>query len=108
MRERILVPLRVDTPDICTLLDSLNDDGAVMRMLGACSATIKRWRQQRTCSLAVHYAVYWISPYGIALLRSQISATEQNKLLRDEIAMLERRIQAFEAAARARFGASSA
>lgn len=106
MRARILVPLRVDIPDICTLLDSLNDDGVVMRMLGTCTQTIKRWREQRACSLAVHYAIYWITPYGQALLRSQISATEENALLRNEIAVLERRIHAFEAAARARFGAS--
>lgn len=106
MRRRLLVPPRMNIPDIGTLLDALNDDGAVMLMLGSSSQTVKKWRAEKKCPLPVLYAVFWISPFGISLLRSQISATEENKILRDEIAVLERRISAFEAAARSRFGAT--
>ena len=106
MRPRLLVPSRINIPDIGTLLDTLNHDGAVMRMLGTSSQTLKKWRAEKKCPLSVLYAVFWISPLGISLLRSQISATEENMLLRDEIAVLERRIHAFESAARSRFGAS--
>lgn len=106
-------PRYIDTPNIKTMLDSIGDDGAIMRMLGCSSQTIQKWRKTGQCPLSTHYAIFWITVWGKSVLESQasldasrahLSATaieRENRALKQQLAILESRIEAIDTAANA-------
>lgn len=106
-------PRFIDTPNIKTMLDSIGDDGAIMRMLGCTSQTVQKWRKSGQCPIAAHYAIFWITIWGKSVLESQaamdasrahLNATavdRENRALKQQLAILESRIEAIDSAANA-------